>query len=165
MLEFHVRINVFVVIYASVIVLNVRLVSIDLGMVLSLTSQKPLTLCELPGNDTIWHHKSWSTFFEIMALCLTAPNHYLDLFRLSHLGPMHHEGFSLEIDTIVLMKMHLKMSPAKYQPFCWGLNHVLNEAMMVRSEVFTSALMRELTHWDLVTWKNIWNRWVRARTT
>ena len=29
--------------------------------------------------DTIWHQRSWSTLVQVMAFCLTAPSHYLNL--------------------------------------------------------------------------------------
>ena len=29
--------------------------------------------------DTIWHHETWSKLVRIMARCLTAPSHYLNL--------------------------------------------------------------------------------------
>ena len=29
-------------------------------------------------NDVIWHHRIWSTLFQIMACCLMAPSHYLN---------------------------------------------------------------------------------------
>ena len=33
-------------------------------------------------SDAIWHHRTWCTWVQVMACCLMAPSHYLNLCRL-----------------------------------------------------------------------------------
>ena len=39
-----------------------------------------LWINSLWSNDALWWHRSWSTLFQVMAWCLTAPSHYLNQY-------------------------------------------------------------------------------------
>ena len=41
-------------------------------------------------SDAIWWHRSWSTLAQVMAWCLTAPNHYLNWCGLVIKGALWH---------------------------------------------------------------------------
>ena len=38
----------------------------------------PVQFNSLATSDAIWRHRIWSTLFQVMACCLTAPSHYLN---------------------------------------------------------------------------------------
>ena len=46
----------------------------------------------LTPSDTIWWHGSWSTMVQVMARCLTAPSHNVEIYENSWNLPVRMEG-------------------------------------------------------------------------
>ena len=81
-----------------------------------------------PG-DSIWHWRFWSTLVRVMGLTCSAPTHHLNQCSLKSIGPVQknkNQWNQNQDITIGIAKNHLKMLSVKCQPFCLGLNMLIN---------------------------------------
>ena len=82
-------------------------------------------LCLILGpSGTIWHYKSWSTLFLIMASCLHSTKPFPEAI-MTDWQLDSEEQTSVKFRSkykLVIQKMHLKMMSAKWWPFCSGLS-------------------------------------------
>ena len=65
-------------------------------------------------SDTIWRQRSWSTFPQVMACCLTVPSHYLNQCWLVRASGIHLRAISQEIPQPLITEIRLKIIYVKF---------------------------------------------------
>ena len=95
----------------------------------------------------------------------SAPTHYLNQFNAGILlsGPWgtNFSEILIGIQTFSFKKMHLKMSSAKWRPFCLGLNVLKGIPLLVRETVFIMPLVStvlEIPTGPPVRGRQLWRR-------
>ena len=76
-------------------------------------------------SDVIWGHRSWSTLAQVMACCLTAPNHYLNQCDLSSMRSCGIHQREISQSKIFNLDMSLKISNLKSLSYLSGANELI----------------------------------------
>ena len=91
-------------------------------------------LNSLKPSDAIWRQRSGSTLVQVMACCLTAPSHYLNLcWLIISNGQLHYSDGNFTRDTSVISdqnwhenyssKMSLKSPRGQWVKLAWIVHH------------------------------------------
>ena len=109
-----------------------------------------LSVNSLWHSDAIWQHRSGSTLAQVLACCVMAPSHYLNLSLWSS---------DIHIKTISITKINLKNSYLKFHLNVPGVN----ELRCLSSHTYLRADSRFLpSQWETLLQSNATSHWLGA---
>ena len=93
-------------------------------------------------SDTVWWHGSGSAWVQVMACCLMAPSHYLNLY-----GPLIIRAISAEVLMNFICNMCLEITFFKLLPHLPGTNELKYSTYI--TETFTIKHINQCTFFSL----------------